>query len=321
MPDFPSIRLPKLTTLSLRTRLAEAARLVHGTRGVPAPAGHTNFRSASFTGPAGTRPYKLYVPATYAGKPVPLMVMLHGCTQSPDDFATGTGMNQAADRDNFLVLYPAQTQSANASKCWNWFNPPHQARESGEPALIAGMIHQVEEAYKIDPRRIYIAGLSAGGALAAIMADAYPDLFAAACIHSGIACGAARDMMSALTIMRQGPPIPTEKPRTSRKHLPVILFQGDRDNTVNARNIDGILHQFDAARLKPKITPGTSPTGQPFTCTQYQDADGITMIEQWTIHGAGHAWSGGSAAGSFTDPKGPDATKEMLRFFHAHPRG
>ena len=278
------------------------------------------FLSATFSSPAGSRPYKLYVPSGYHGQPVPLIVMLHGCTQSPDDFAAGTRMNEAAEAHTCLVAYPAQTTAANSSKCWNWFNAADQQRDRGEPALIAGITRQVMRDYAVNPRRVYVAGLSAGAAAAAVMGEAYPDLFAAVGVHSGLACGAASDMQSAFAAMRQGKPARARHPASDVRSVPAIVFHGDRDTTVHPSNGDAVIAQSSPeTTLRARAQDGRTPGGHTYTRTVHADAGGRTVLEQWVIHGAGHAWSGGSPAGSFTDPRGPDATREMLRFFLEHP--
>lgn len=297
------------------------------------------FISGSYTNAAGTRSYKLYVPSNYCGEPLPLVVMLHGCTQNPDDFAAGTRMNELAEREPCLVLYPAQSAGANGSKCWNWFKPSDQRAEHGEPSLIAGMTREVAASYNADRRRIYIAGLSAGGAMATTMAVAYPDLYAAAGIHSGLPHAAAHDLPSALAAMQQGSAraagIRATSAGTSREMphpVPVIVFHGDRDTTVHPRNGEQVIGQFAPAGVrtgsigagsKPRasIERGQVPNGRAYTRTTYHHPNGSPHVEQWTVHGAGHAWSGGSSRGSYTDPQGPDAAKEMLRFFLAHPAG
>lgn len=275
------------------------------------------FHTLSYAGAAGTRTYKLFVPSGYHGQPVPLVVMLHGCTQSPDDFAAGTRMNVAGEAQTFLVAYPAQPASANAQKCWNWFRPGDQRRDVGEPSLIAGITRAIARDYAVDTRRVYVAGLSAGGAAAAVMGDAYPDLYAAIGVHSGLACGAARDLPSALAAMKRGG-------LTTAGHgpsMPAIVFHGDRDGTVDPSNGDGVAAQAaHGAALRDRIETGRSPGGHAYRRLVQTDAQGRTVIEQWTVYGAGHAWSGGSPAGSYTDPRGPDATGEMVRFFLEHPR-
>ena len=279
------------------------------------PAG-AQFLARSFSNAAGSRPYKLFVPSGYAGQPVALVVMLHGCTQSPDDFAAGTGMNRAAEEQVFLVAYPGQTQSANPQKCWNWFKESDQRRDTGEPSLIAGITRQIMAEYAIDPARVYVAGLSAGGAAAAIMGATYPELYAAVGVHSGLACGAARDIASAMDAMRNGAPA-----RAAASGVPTIVFHGDRDTTVNPRNADAVIAQSSAASAsRAELRTGRTPNGHAYRCTVARDAAGRVTSEQWMVEGAGHAWSGGSAAGSYTDPRGPDATQEMLRFFREHGR-
>jgi poly(hydroxyalkanoate) depolymerase family esterase len=285
------------------------------------------FLSASFSNPAGTRPYKLYIPSGYDGQAVPLIVMLHGCTQSPDDFAAGTGMNAAAEEETCLVAYPAQTKAANMSKCWNWFNAGDQRRDQGEPSLIAGITREIMQRYSVDPRRVYVAGLSAGGAAAAIMGNAYPDLYAAIGVHSGLACGAARDVPSAFAAMRRGGAGGVRRASEGsdaskgRRVVPAIVFHGDRDTTVHPRNGDEIVAQSArATSLAMRVEEGRVIGGHAYSRSLYADANGETLLEQWLIRGAGHAWSGGSSAGTYTDPRGPDSTKEMLRFFLDHPR-
>ncbi len=285
------------------------------------------FLTASFTNPAGTRPYKLYVPSGYRdGVPVPLIVMLHGCTQSPDDFAAGTRMNGAGEAHTCLVAWPAQIKAANMGKCWNWFNETDQRRDSGEPSLIAGITRQVMRDYSVDPRRVYVAGLSAGGAAAAIMGAAYPDLYAAIGVHSGLACGAAHDMASALAAMKRGghgAPQETGHGRggVTRRAVPAIVFHGGGDTTVNPRNGDAVVSQLASAEAPwRRVEEGQVPGGHAWRRTSHVDAGGRSLIEYWQIRGAGHAWSGGSPAGSFTDPRGPDATGEMVRFFLEHPQ-
>ncbi|MCB8822056.1 extracellular catalytic domain type 1 short-chain-length polyhydroxyalkanoate depolymerase [Microvirga rosea] len=283
----------------------------------PLPEGG-RFEEKNFTNEAGSRAYKLYIPSGYTGEPVPLVVMLHGCTQSPDDFAAGTRMNELAEEQTFLVAYPAQAQSANVSKCWNWFNAADQERDRGEPSLIAGITRQIMRDLSVAPGRVYVAGLSAGGAAAAIMGSAYPDIYAAVGVHSGLACGAARDMPSAFAAMRQGG---TPHYGDAKRPVPTIVFHGDRDTTVNAVNGDQVVVQSRAGLdLRTTVSRGQAPGGIHYTRTVESDDSGHPMLEHWVLHGAGHAWSGGSPNGSYTAPNGPDASREMIRFFLEHPK-
>jgi poly(hydroxyalkanoate) depolymerase family esterase len=285
------------------------------------------FISASFANQAGTRPYKLYIPTGYAGKPLPLIVMLHGCTQTPDDFAAGTRMNALAEERGCFVLYPAQTRAANRSRCWNWFKRADQRRDQGEPAVLAGMTRECMRRYAIDPRRVYVAGLSAGGAMAAVLAAAYPDLYAAAGVHSGLAVGSAHDVPSAFAAMRGRPPGRGAGRERGRGAVPVIVFHGDRDATVHPRNGEQVIRESADPAASSSVERGQVPGGHAYTRTVHRDSSGRVVLEHWLVHGAGHAWSGGSPSGSYTDPRGPDAAGAMLHFFGltakrpARPRG
>ena len=287
------------------------------------------FLARSYSNQVGTRGYKLYVPSGYRGQPLPLIVMLHGCTQSPDDFAAGTRMNLRAEEHDCFVAYPAQAASANASKCWNWFRPGDQERGQGEPSLIAGITRQVMSDYSVDADRVYAAGFSAGAAATAVLAATYPDLYAAIGVHSGLACGAACDVASAFAAMHQNQL--ATRHRSGRRSgrgaisriVPAIVFHGDRDTTVHPHNADQVIAQLREALkidLPAIVQDGRVPGGRPYSRVLHSDANGQAIFEQWVIHGAGHAWSGGSPSGSYTDPQGPDATREMLRFFLDHPR-
>jgi poly(hydroxyalkanoate) depolymerase family esterase len=260
------------------------------------------FIKRTYTNRAGTRGYKTYLPARYSGQALPLVVMLHGCKQTPDDFAAGTRMNALADELGFVVVYPAQAWRANVERCWNWFRDRDQQRDDGEPSLIAGITRQVIARYNVDARRVYVAGLSAGGSMAAIMATTYPELYAAVGIHSGLPYASARGAASAIAAMRWK--------RTGAAALlpvvPTIVFHGDRDTTVHPSN-----GEYGMTEGEPKSETG-EVGGRAYTRTTHQ---GKSILEHWLVHGAGHAWSGGNADGSYADPKGPDATREMLRFF------
>lgn len=275
------------------------------------------FVSRSFSNATGTRPYKLYLPDQYAAS-MPLIVMLHGCTQDPDDFAAGTRMNELANRHGLLVAYPEQPRRANGSNCWNWFRAEDQARDRGEPSLIAGITREIQSTYGVDRRRTFVAGLSAGAAMAVIMGATYPDLYAAIGVHSGLPYGAAHDIPSAFAAMRgPGGPLSTSA-RSASKPSPTIVFHGDQDTTVNIRNGTRIVNQLIAqfADVGQPVTPDTSRQGgHSATVTAYRDGTNRLLIEEWILHAAGHAWSGGSPVGSFTDATGPDASAEMVHFF------
>ncbi|ACK52265.1 esterase, PHB depolymerase family [Methylocella silvestris BL2] len=273
------------------------------------------FEERTYSNSAGSRTYKVFIPSGYAGQALPVVMMLHGCTQNPDDFAAGTRMNDLAEKETFLVVYPRQPQSANMQKCWNWFKAEDQRREGGEPSLIAGIALAVVDEFSADPTRVYVAGLSAGGAAAAIMGATYPDLFAAVGVHSGLACGAAKDMPSAFAAMNGGG---VTRARGDGPAAPTIVFHGDSDRTVNLVNGDQVIAQArPQTTLATAVTRGEAQGGMAYTRTVHSNDAGQEVLEQWVLHGAGHAWSGGSASGSYTDPRGPDASREMLRFFLA----
>ena len=286
------------------------------------------FISRSFSNAAGTRIYKLYIPESCASEPLPLIVMLHGCTQDPDDFAAGTRMNELANERGFLVVYPAQSTTANGSNCWNWFDPAHQAAGRGEPSLIAGIAREVASICPVDTQRIFVAGLSAGAAMAIIVGTAFPELFAAVGVHSGLPYGAAHDVASAFAAMRGGAGLAgagiTASHGADRRLPPIIVFHGDRDTMVHVLNASAIVAQAVALRqaadpLRKTVHERQSVNGREYTVTDYCDSSLRTVIEEWMVHGAGHAWFGGCSAGSFTDVIGPDASAQMVRFFLAHP--
>lgn len=300
-----------------------------------------SFETREFGNEAGRRAYKVYVPAGSSNAPRPLVVMLHGCTQSADDFAAGTQMNRLADAHDFLVAYPEQALHANPSKCWSWFHPQHQGRDAGEPSLIAGMVREVASRHGADSRRIFVAGLSAGAAMALVLGETYPELFAGVGVHSGLPYGSAHDIPTAMLAMkggRSGLPglqglqglqgIGAESAKRVVQAVPLIVFHGDRDHTVQLTNAAEIVRQArDAHLAQPGLGSldchtrnGQAPGGRRYSRTLHVDATGITRIESWSIHGAGHAWSGGDARGSYTDGTGPDASAEMVRFFLALPR-
>ncbi len=312
----PAPRIPSASSPVLPTARIDARK--------PADAAQGQFLSQSFAGPAGTLAYKLYLPAGYdasADRTYPLVVMLHGCTQSPDDFAAGTRMNALADQHGLLVAYPAQSANANGSKCWNWFRPQDQARGAGEPALIAGMTAQLLAQARLDPARVYIAGLSAGAAMAVVLGRTYPDIYAAVGAHSGLPYAAASDVGSAFAAMKSGAKRVQGMP-ASHSRVPTIVFHGDRDATVSQSNGAAIVAQATGAGpADVKATAqdtGTASGGRGYSRTEYRDASGKIVVEDWRVHGGGHAWMGGSATGSYTDPQGPDASVEMVRFFLQH---
>jgi poly(hydroxyalkanoate) depolymerase family esterase len=294
---------------------------------VATPQTEPEFIAGTTVHPAGTRPWRLFLPGTASDALRPLLVMLHGCRQNPEDFAAGTRMNELAQAHGIVVLYPGQSASVNRLGCWNWFHTENQQRDSGEPAIIADLTREIIVSHRIDPHRVYIAGLSAGGAMSAILAATYPDLYAAVGIHSGLPHAAAHNLPSALAAMRHGP---LERvPRAEREPVPTIVFHGDEDTTVHPDNGDEVIAQArwgreaeaDAANgAGMSVERGAVPGGRSYTRTVHRDAGGRSDAEHWLVHASGHAWSGGSAIGSYTDPLGPDASVQMLRFFIEHPR-
>jgi len=282
------------------------------------------YLSRSYACAAGRRSYKLYVPGRQHAGRRPLVVMLHGGTQGPDDFAAGTRMNALAEEHGFLVAYPSQCKSANPSLCWNWFKPEDQMRGAGEPSIIAGITNEIVSAYDIDPQRVFVAGLSAGGAMAAVMGATYPEIYAAVGVHSGLPYRSATDVPSAFAAMRGDPGLQCRPPKTRRDsdhalRVRTIVFHGDADHIVHPSNAGSIVEAHANGGDSVERVEVRSSASRTHTHAVTRDKSGTVVVEHWLIHGSGHAWSGGSADGTYTDPHGPDASREMLRFFLEEP--
>ena len=296
-----------------------------------------------YSGPMGHRPYFVYTPPDYKlERAVPLIVMLHGCRQTAADFADGTQMNRLADQYNFIVVYPQQTNIYNQNTCWNWFDPVNQSRGSGEPAIIAGIVQAIKQnaaQWTIDTRRIYVAGISAGAAMAVNLGVTYPDIFAAIGIHSGVEYQAATNPIGALKTMRQGGPDPVEQGQVAytamgafARIVPIIVFHGTRDYIVNSINGDQVVQQwiqtdilasngaYQADFKHPThTTTDQVPGGRSYTRYRWHNHHGRGVQEYWKVNGMGHGWSGGSPSGTYTDLEGPGASEAMYRFFIHHP--
>ena len=288
-----------------------------------------DFQEHRFVCAEGAIRYKLFIPAGIEAAS-PLIVMLHGCTQTPDDFARGTRMNALAQAHGYVIAYPAQSKRRNATRCWNWFRSADQQRGKGEAALIAALTEHLVKTRGLDPRRVYVAGLSAGGAMAAVLAAAYPDVYAAIGVHSGLPVGAAHDLPSAFAAMANGGARSTRAASRAASAVPALVFHGDRDATVDPCNGAAVIGQA-TANAEQASSPGLQqanateergsvPGGRPYTRTVYRNAGGTVVAEQWVVHGGGHAWFGGDSAGSYTDPSGPDASEQMIRFFSERKR-
>ncbi len=273
-------------------------------------------RSAS-----GARGYKLYLPASHPERPKGLILMLHGCSQSPDDFAIGTRINALAEKHGFAIVYPAQTRRHNGASCWNWFKPGHQGRGAGEPAILASLTRKLMKKFGLYRDSVFVAGLSAGGSMAAILADVYPDVFSAAAIHSGLTRGSASNVISAMSAMRKGCVTMGIAPIVGKRSYPVrrIVFQGDADSTVHPSNAAKIVAAAMGVDAVPTRIGKRTVRGRGYSRSDFVGSDGAVMLELWMIEGSGHAWSGGHASGSYTDNKGPDASVQMFRFFRANP--
>jgi poly(hydroxyalkanoate) depolymerase family esterase len=292
--------------------------------------------------PSGSRNYKLWIPSGVpVKKRVPLVMMLHGCTQKPEELAAISGMNDVAEANGFLVVYPEQPSTANPLRCWNWFDEKHQSRESGEPAILAAIVKKVQLANGVDIKRVYVAGISAGAAMAVVMGVTYPDIFDGIGVCSGLEFQAANSVESGLAAMKKGGPDPAQKGRAafkamaaglqirSKHRLPVIAFQGDKDPYVNLLNADQVISQWAATNdylddgkdnasvknLPATKVEGSVPNGHKFTKSVYADSHGRLLMEKWIVNDLSHAWSGSPTAGAFADEKGPNAGGELWRFF------
>ena len=295
------------TLTGLRTGMSKSAISVGDVAEPTLPQG-ARFYSGTFACAAGSRDYRVYIPDLKGAAPAGLIMMLHGCTQSPVDFAKGTAMNQLADTHGLIVVYPAQSRGANMQSCWNWFAPADQMRDAGEPAILAGLAQQMQREHTIPTGRTFVAGLSAGAAMAVILGQTYSDVFDAVGAHSGLPYKAAHDMPSAFAAMGEG-----VSGSNTGQTIPTIVFHGDADHTVNATNGQTIA---DAATPSgTELLDDGTTNGRKFTRRTTLSPAGNAVMEHWSITGLGHAWSGGKSAGSYTDPTGPDASTEMVRFF------
>jgi poly(hydroxyalkanoate) depolymerase family esterase len=291
--------------------------------------------SGDFTGPAGTQHYELYVPSSYKkGTAAPLVVALHGCTQTADQFRELTQWDKLAEAKGFLVVFPEQNANSNSQKCWNFFQGEHMQRGSGEPAEIADLTTWVEQNYTVNPDMVYVNGLSAGGAMASVMATTYPDLYAAVGIGSGCEYAATAGCAGS----KSAPPVQAGQSSyqvmgAQAHKMPFIVFEGDADTTVPPVNAAQVVEQWQVTndwiddganngsvpRAPTSTTTEVAPGGRSYTLNSYGDGHGAELGQFWLVGGMGHAWSGGCSCQSYSDPAGPDETAAMYAFFVAHP--
>jgi poly(hydroxyalkanoate) depolymerase family esterase len=282
----------------------------------PAPDLGERFLRRSYRGPAGSLDYRLYIPADHERRELALVLMLHGCTQNPEDFALGTRMNDLAEEFGLIVAYPHQTRLANPQGCWNWFDRRHQNRGSGEPAKLAGLAQALAKEFDVRRERVFAAGLSAGGAMTEILAATYPDVFNAVGIHSGLPYKSAGDVPSAFAAMKGTAPFDPAPLAASNRHCRKIIFHGLADGTVVPINGERILNEAERGEASLTRSDLDWPIeGGRVSRTVLKDADGLPAAEQWLVEGGGHAWFGGDPRGSFTQTVGLDASRVMVRFF------
>ena len=276
----------------------------------------SNFTSRIYRHVERNLSYMLYVPLEVSGRERSLLLMLHGCRQSPDDFAAGTQMNRLADEFNIIVAYPLQPQTANSSGCWNWFDARHQKHGSGEPAMLAGLAESLRREFNIAKNLVFAAGLSAGGAMAEILASTYSQQFEAVGVHSGLPHGAATSLGNAFAAMKGASKLEKGLNENSAGQSRRIIFHGSVDAIVHPSNSERIVNQARSRSRQLKEVGLTKVVnGREVRYTIFQDLHGRSVVEQWLVKGGGHAWFGGNSGGSYTDPKGPDASCEMVRFF------
>jgi len=304
------------------------------------PAGQGRWTSGSAGCASGSRKFRLWVPASYDPRvPSPLVMMLHGCRQKSEELAETAGMNAVAQKNNLLVVYPEQTIRANLLRCWNWFETKQQSRGAGEPAILAAVIEQVCSSHSVDPERVYVAGISAGAAMAVILGATYPDIFAAIGAVAGLEFRAADGLIAGLRAMRHGGPDPSQQgaaafqamsfglTKKARRRMPIIVFQGDADSYVHPGNADQLIDQWAVTNhllhgnndTEPdtagELTNGSVAGGYAYHKYTYKDAAGRLLMEKWMVEGLGHAWPGSPVSAPYADPKGPNASEEMWRFF------
>ncbi len=277
---------------------------------------HPGFLRRTYVDPAGSLGYRLYVPEDYERRELALVLMLHGCTQDPEDFALGTRMNALADEFGLIVAYPHQPRRANASGCWNWFDRRHQKRGSGEPAKLAGLAQALAKEFGVRAERIFAAGLSAGGAMAEILAATYPDVFAAVGVHSGLPYRSAVDVPSAFAAMKGTAAANSELPAVYESPCRKIIIHGGADATVHPMNGERILDQAGrGATPLERVDLEWRTEGTRVSRTVLKDPAGQPVVEHFFVEGGGHAWFGGDPRGSFTQTIGVDASRIMVRFF------
>jgi poly(hydroxyalkanoate) depolymerase family esterase len=289
----------------------------------------------------GSRNFKLWIPAAPEdARAWPLLMLLHGCTHDGAHMAEISGMNEVAAFHRFLVVYPEQSLCANLLKCWNWFRPEHQSRDAGEPSILAAIVAQIRSTYSVDPDRLYVAGVSAGGAMASILAATYPDVFAGVAVFAGAEFKAATSTSEGFAAMKHGGPDPARQgqiafevmhggfARTERRRMPVIVFHGTADKKVNWINADQTIAQWEKTNsclaaedgnigflLTEKVSDGKVSDGYAYKKYSYLESDSHLLMEKWLVEGLGHAWSGSPKPRKYGDPKGPNASAEIWRFF------